>query len=597
MDLTPPTITLNSPADLILQSGSLINFTLYDVSNISAFIWTNGSGNNTVSLSGSNQYENVSIDTTGWPEGNYTIQVWANDTVGNMQDKVNALGSNNTTITVIIDDTDPVLDVIQPVNDSWHGDSIVLEANATDNVYVAYVTYNISNSTYGEAGFLTQSGNLWIGNHSTANLSEGSYNITFTAIDAAGNTATETKYNISIDHTPPTVAIVDPVNGTDIPQRNYLNVTANVSDSGSGIVDGSNCTVYIRGISSGHITYNQTTGQCSGEANSRAFNTGWNTIRVSVSDVVGNIGSDIIHVNATETTSGGGGGGAGGAGGPPLETPKKLKLEYTIDPTSADVISDETVTFTVNIKNVGEDMINNIVIKTYDLASADYYTDPNGITLLPGEEGTLKLLITPNSLGTGIYKIDFSVGNTLYSEPGNLTLRVTNATEFRARQAAEKACDAASIYLANLSSQNISVSNLTARIATARTLIAQGDYTGAAGVCNAILALTPQQIAAGVQPVTGGVTGFFVGIGKFAMGNLFWIIIAAGIVLGAYLGRRKIAGGLVALSKKKISLPKPKIALPKLPKKQEPKKVEAPKATEQKPEQKKGTSKWEIDWK
>jgi hypothetical protein len=618
MDLTAPEINLTSPATSVMMNGTIINFTIYDISNVSAFIWNNGGANTTVSFTGLNATEYASIDTTGWTEGNYTITVWANDTVGNMQDKFNAFGSNDTTIIVIIDDTAPGVIINQPVYDSWYSTTIPVTGIANDTNGISLVQYrwqNVTDGTNGSWENATLSGSDYLATINSTALIEGedNYTIQIRAYDLAGNVNdTEIVTNISVDYTAPDVNITLPLAGTNLGGNSIRLIEANVSDTLSGFAVNATCKVYINTGYVGELQYNGTTGICSGNVILPNYGGAFSLI-VKIKDKANNEGSDSRPVSITREENGGGGGGGDGGGSGNLTQPDKLDLEFTVTPDHAEVISDETISFYVDIKNIGKGIINNIAITTYDLNDGEYYTDPDGITLFPNQTGTLKLIVSPASLGTGLYKISFSVGNSVYSEGGSFTLNVTSAADVLAKAQADSTCNDADNYLIGLKADGINTTAVEGSLAKARLLITQGEYSNATKVCEAILALTPEEIGGGITP--GGLTGLFIGVGKFAATNLFWIVVASGIVIGTYLMRRRIAGGLVAVSKTKIQVPKvnmpkvnmPKIALPKAPKKEikqtEPSapaaKVTAPavKNGKEKMDAKQDLSKWDIEWK
>jgi len=81
------------------------------------------------------------------------------------------------------------------------------------------------------------------------------------------------------------------------------------------------------------------------------------------------------------------------------------------------------------------------------------------------------------------------------------------------------------------------------KLGNARDAIDSGDYDSAISACEAILAYTPTQGGGGApSPTTppGGITGFFIAVGDFAMNNLVWILLASATGIVLFLGRKRI---------------------------------------------------------
>ncbi|MCK4266528.1 MAG: hypothetical protein KAX31_04545, partial [Thermoplasmata archaeon] len=98
-----PVITLNSPANnSVIQAGTTVNLTVDDV-HLDA---VNYSVNGSADLDLSPPYD---IETTGWTDGEYDIEVRANDIAGN---------TAVSTYTFTIDSTCPVITLNSPANNS-----------------------------------------------------------------------------------------------------------------------------------------------------------------------------------------------------------------------------------------------------------------------------------------------------------------------------------------------------------------------------------------------------------------------------------------------------------------------------------------------
>lgn len=552
VDALGPEIELTNPNRTIIKPGEILNFTLRDSSNVSAGMWNIGGTNTTVNYTVTNQVEYLTINTTSW-SGNVTVYVFANDTWGNINNNITDHGIG---INITVDDTAPNVTINVPTIDQWFGNAISVNATVVDDNDVSTVLARLENSTYNGSWETLGETSDWTGSINSANLTEGNYTVRINATDIVGNFNDSETVNIQIEHIAPTINITLPLDGADVAQQAALSVNATANDSQSGIADNTPCNVYIGTKYIGDVYYDSNTSTCTGIVNVPGLTTGVNVITMYVSDRVGNTGSDSNPINVLPPPPSAGRGGSGGGGGAIPEQAETLDLELTISPDEIEVISNETASINVTVTNVGEGILNNIIISSYDLADDEYYTDPEGISLVPTQSGELEFLISPESMATGIYRIDFTVGNSLYSEAATITLKVISAEEARARASAESACNDAGEYLLTLEQDGINTTLVFESLSIARTLVAQGDYQIGEDVCNAILALTPEEIASGVTPSTAGITGFFIAVGDATIGNMIWILIAAGLVLGTYVGRKKIAGGLIGLKKKGIKMPK-----------------------------------------
>jgi len=590
VDNTPPVITLVSPTNNSqIQAGTTLVFSITDNVAVSDAWYSIDGGANT---SFATQYN---LSTSGWSDGNHNVKVYANDTVGNLADTISGFGIDGINFTV--DSTPPSVIINKPTA-GWNPRLIPVNATVTDANTVAKVYYRWENTTTnGNWTLMVYRGNdTWTATFDSVKLAAGNYTVRINATDKAGNiNDTEKVDNVAIDSSPPKVEITSPLDSQLVTKGSALQVTANITEIGSGIDPNAICNVTIENENIANITYNATTGLCDGTV--LLPTTGMvaeKYLGVSIVDIAGNLGTDNVVIIFPIPSGGGGGGGGGGA--PALnETPKKLNIEVNVTPESYSMLSDETAEFTFEIKNVGEAPIYNIRLTTYDLNEGEYIVVPEKTDLFPGETTTVIFFVTPVSLDTGIYKISVSVGTSTYNKGVELTLAITNATEARARDNVLKKCDAASAYLSDLSGQGINTTTLSTNLSKARTYIAEGNFADALPICEAILAVKPEQLT------TGGITGLFISIGSFAATNLVWLLVASGIVLGTFIGRRQLAEGLVGIKKgfKKGgaggTATKPKVAKPEAPKATNVKtngktngtKTEAPKS---------GPS-WEISWK
>lgn len=553
VDAIGPTINLTTN-DTVIAPGALINFTINDPSNVSAAWYSLNNGPNVTKIfSCSNQTEYYSIDTDGWPEGDYTIVVWANDTFGNVNDTTTQLGYN---ITIIINGTAPTLVVNVPKNDAWYDGVIMLNANATDDTGVTQVLFKWENSTDSGNGTLsltngTAKNGTWTYDFDASNLSEGSYNFTFTASDGIGNNDTKTVTNVSIDHTGPNVTIVEPIAMADISARSSFTVTANVTDTGSGI---KLCKAFIDNPNRpvANLTYNVTTGQCSGRVGT-PYLTGIHNLIVVGYDIAGNEGNDSININVIPAAPGGGGGGGLGGGFTSNETAEELQMSISVEPKSVDMLSNETAKLIVTITNEGKYPIQSLYPDITIFDSDEWSAVPPGrVNVDPGKTATLEITIAPKAHNSGKFTAEIKVGNARIEDSEPVEFTITNAESLKLAADARTKCDQARLYIVNLSTNGIDTKTLQINLTSASDAIDKSDFRTALDTCTAILAFVP----GGAGGPTGGITGFFIGIGDFVVGNWLWLVIAAIVGLGLFVTRKQIRSGINKVKEFRFRKPK-----------------------------------------
>ncbi|TFF96744.1 MAG: ABC transporter substrate-binding protein, partial [Promethearchaeota archaeon] len=186
-------------------------------------------------------------------EGINTLYAWANDSVGN-------IGSDS--VSFIIDTTNPILNIINPINTIYHGAQQLLNISASDLNGIDSVWYNWdgTNETYTTPMDIT--------------FDEGINTLYAWANDSVGNIGSDS-VSFIIDTTDPSLDIISPMNLTYYNTKQLLNISATDNYAIDSIWynwDGTNET-YTNPI---NITFDE----------------GLNTIYVWVEDVAGNVVSD-----------------------------------------------------------------------------------------------------------------------------------------------------------------------------------------------------------------------------------------------------------------------------------------------------------------
>jgi len=225
-DTTPPSVAIISPAAGATLSGS-VNLTAAASDNVGvASVQFKVDGGNVGASLASAPYE-YSLSTTALPNGSHTISAVATDAAGN--------STTSTSVTVTVnnttkDTTPPAVAVTTPTNGAKVSGTVAVSANATDNVSVASVQFQLDGASVGAAVLASPFTYPW----DTTKASNGSHVLSAIAKDDAGNSTTSaavtvTVSNTSADTTPPTVSISAPAAGASV--SGTVNVSVNAADN------------------------------------------------------------------------------------------------------------------------------------------------------------------------------------------------------------------------------------------------------------------------------------------------------------------------------------------------------------------------------
>jgi hypothetical protein len=209
IDVTPPVAYITAPLDLSYLRGVInINFGGNDQWFDSMLLWLNDVP--TVMLLPKGNYT-YSWDTTALSDGNYTILLRVRDKAQNT-----AISQ----ITVTVDNTDPVVQIVPPP--TYVKGTMDLVVNAYDanlETVSLYVDDQIID-VWTSSGIHTS---IW----NTATSPDCAHTIKATVTDKANNHM-EYSLQITTDNTPPTTLIISPLNSTYASQMVYIDF--NVSD-------------------------------------------------------------------------------------------------------------------------------------------------------------------------------------------------------------------------------------------------------------------------------------------------------------------------------------------------------------------------------
>jgi Big-like domain-containing protein/fibronectin type III domain protein len=131
------------------------------------------------------------------------------------------------------DTTPPTVSITSPANGVTVSGTITVSANATDNVAVASVQFQVDGGNTGSP--VTAAPYTYLLN--TTTLTKGSHTLTAVAKDTSNNAATSSPVTVTVnnnttsDTTPPTVSITSPANGASVSGTITVSATATDPDS------------------------------------------------------------------------------------------------------------------------------------------------------------------------------------------------------------------------------------------------------------------------------------------------------------------------------------------------------------------------------
>jgi PGF-pre-PGF domain-containing protein len=269
VDNKPPVLTSSSPASSQALKGNFtVNATYRDNGTAvkTAEYWlANSSG---VERTGS---FNDTVNSSKYANGDYNLSYRLTDYEDNLKEK---------NISLTIDNADPDLGVLSPLNGSYVGPEFWVNASIS-GTYSSVVEkqFNVSNSTFSETG------DNFNATLDTQQVSEGDYNITYTVSDGAGNEVSK-RVNVTLDKTSPSVNLA--LSGDSTIQTANFTVNATYNDGLSGV---DTAKYYVRN-SSGL----QMKGTVNATLNSSKLADGSYTVDVEVKDTAGNIGSESADI-------------------------------------------------------------------------------------------------------------------------------------------------------------------------------------------------------------------------------------------------------------------------------------------------------------
>jgi hypothetical protein len=249
LDTLPPTLTVDSPGDGAYVRGT-IDFDVdavdvgdgTGVSQVELFV--DGAS---VAVFSSGPFE-LDLDTTdaltGLADGTHTLRAEAVDGKGNL---------SSVEISIVVDNTAPTVTIDDPLAGAYIAGDISFTASAFDATSGLDVVTMLSG---GSAPSITDDSatlaapvagtTLYFTSVDAAPASDGSWLLSVTAVDAAGNESTAS-VNVTVDNTLPEKAILSPTAESDV--SGTINVTVDVEEANLASVE-----IFVDGQSQGVST-------------------------------------------------------------------------------------------------------------------------------------------------------------------------------------------------------------------------------------------------------------------------------------------------------------------------------------------------------
>ena len=291
-DTTPPTVSLTAPTGGATVSGT-VSVTANASDNVAvASVQFQLDAANVGTLDTTSPYA-FSWNTATATNGAHTLRAIAKDTSNN---STTSAGVTVTVNNVTPDTTPPTVSVTAPASGATVSGTVGVTANATDNMAVASVQFQLDGVNVGALDSSAPYAFSW----NTATATNGAHTLRAIAKDTSNNSTTSAGVTITVnnsipDTTPPTV----PTGLTATPASSLqINLTWNVSTDNVGVTGYS---VFRGGTKIG--TSATTSYFDSGRTASTSY-----TYNVSAFDAAGNTSAQSSSASATTFPSSGGGG-------------------------------------------------------------------------------------------------------------------------------------------------------------------------------------------------------------------------------------------------------------------------------------------------
>jgi chitodextrinase len=224
---TPPTVSIASPAAGATISGTAVILSATASDNVGvAGVQFKVDGTSVGSQVTTAPYM-YALNTTTLSNANHNLTAVATDMAGNSATSaVVTVKVNNT----VPDTTPPTVSMTAPANGATVSSTVAVSANASDNVAVASVQFQLDNANVGTPVLAAPYTYSW----NTTKSNNGAHTLRAIATDTSNNSTTSASVTVTVnngptDTTPPTVSMTAPANGATV--SNTVTVSANASDN------------------------------------------------------------------------------------------------------------------------------------------------------------------------------------------------------------------------------------------------------------------------------------------------------------------------------------------------------------------------------
>lgn len=200
-----PELTITNPADGDhVKSSVSFTFTKSESITNAQIKWNTGSWIAFPAANGAAVSSNAISSLPGYPgEGSFMITVYGEDAAGN---------SGEASISIVIDNTPPVITITQPVNNGEYQSTDKFNFTIDELLDVAELRWNGTVWVSFPGGVNTLSGSINIGDL-PGYPGEGTHNVEFRGYDQAGNWSIATVTNFTVSDQPPVVSITGLIAG------------------------------------------------------------------------------------------------------------------------------------------------------------------------------------------------------------------------------------------------------------------------------------------------------------------------------------------------------------------------------------------------
>ena len=189
-DTTPPTVSITSPANNATVNGTItVSATASDNVGV-ASVQLQVDGANVGAADTSAPYS-FSWNTTSVSNASHTLTAVAKDAAGNTTTSASVKVTVNNG-----DTTPPTVSITSPSNNATVSGTVSVSANASDNVGVATVQFQVDGNNVGSADTTSPYNFSW----NTTSYANGSHALTAIAKDAAGNSAVSSTVNVTVSN-------------------------------------------------------------------------------------------------------------------------------------------------------------------------------------------------------------------------------------------------------------------------------------------------------------------------------------------------------------------------------------------------------------